>query len=66
MAREKPTYRDNLDRLNAKFPDKEVLRYADIANYLNLSLSTVKRRYQGDYNPKIHGISKTVFASILS
>jgi hypothetical protein len=66
MPREKPTYRDNLDRLGAEFPDKEVLRYADIAKYLNLSLPTVKRNFYKDYNPKIHGISKTVLASILS
>jgi hypothetical protein len=29
-------------------------------------LPTVKRNFYKDYNPKIHGISKTVLASILS
>lgn len=34
MAREKPLFRDNLDRLDVAFPDKEVLQYRDIAKYL--------------------------------
>lgn len=34
MAREKPLFRDNLDRLDDAFPDKEVLQYRDIAKYL--------------------------------
>lgn len=34
MAREKPLFRDNLDRLDIAFPDKEVLQYRDIAKYL--------------------------------
>lgn len=66
MAREKPLFRDNLDRLDVAFPDKEVLQYRDIAKYLGKSCVTVKRHFQKDYNKKLGGISKTVLASILS
>ena len=66
MAREKPLFRDNLDRLDVAFPDKEVLQYRDIAKYLGKSCVTVKRHFQKDYNKKLGGISKAVLASILS
>lgn len=66
MAREKPLFRDNLDRLDAAFPDKEILQYQDIADYLGKGLATVKRHFQKDYNKKLGGISKAVLASILS
>ncbi len=65
MPREKPLFRENLDRLDRKFPDVEVLRYNDIAEYLGISVRTAKRHYQKYYNKKICGISKTVFANDL-
>jgi AraC-like DNA-binding protein len=66
MPREKPLFRENLDRLDVKFPDKEVLQYADIAQYLGVSKSTVQRHFKKEYNKKLHGISKSVVASALS
>lgn len=66
MPREKPLFRENLDRLDKKFPDVEVLRYADISEYLGISLRTAKTHYQKYYNKQICGISKTVLANILS
>lgn len=66
MPREKPLFRDNLDRLDVAFPNKEILKYQDIADYLGVSKVTVKRKFQKDYNKKLGGISKAVLASILS
>lgn len=66
MAREKELFRENLDRLEKRFPDKEVLKYEDIANYLGRSKRFVSEHFKQHYNKKIAGISKTVLARILS
>lgn len=42
MAREKPLFRNNLDRLDEAFPNREVLKYKDIADITGLSLRTVR------------------------
>lgn len=41
MAREKATYRDNLEQLNVAFPDKQALTVADTASYLGCSRQAV-------------------------
>lgn len=42
--REKEGYRDNLQRLNEAFPDKEMLAIGEVADYLGISRDTVRRR----------------------
>lgn len=66
MAREKPLFRNNLDRLDEAFPNREVLKYKDIADITGLSLRTVKKYYQKHYKKELGGISKAVLASLLS
>lgn len=66
MAREKPLYRNNLDRLDEAYPDKQVLKYQEIAELTGLSIRTVKKYYQRFYKKELGGVSKTVVASILS
>ncbi len=62
MAREKELFRDNLERLDRKFPDKELLRQIDVAEYLGIDKRTVKKRYSIDKN----GIEKVKLARLLS
>lgn len=64
MPREKPLFRANLDRLDAKYPDGEVLSFKQIADYLNCSISTAKRKFK--YNKLIGGIAKATVARALS
>ncbi len=64
MPREKPLFRENLERLDAKFPNKEVLSFKEVAEFYGISIITVKRR--GWYNPKFKGILKTKLASEMS
>jgi hypothetical protein len=66
MAREKELFRVNLDRLDERFPDKDVLKYSDIANYLGRSLKFVQTHYCQFYNKDLAGVSKTVLARVLS
>ena len=66
MAREKELFRTNLDRLDEKFPDKDVLKYADIVEYLGRSLRFVTKHYSKFYKKNLAGISKTVLARELS
>ena len=60
---EKPAYRDNLERLDAAFPDKENLTIADVARWLGKGPRLVKKVY--DIQPHI-GISKATLARKLS
>lgn len=62
MAREKELYRDNLERLDRKFPDKEFLKLIDIAEYLGIDKRTVKKRYAIGSD----GIEKVKLARLLS
>lgn len=59
MPREKPLFRENLDRLDEKFPNKEVLSFKEVSEFCGLSILTIKRR--GWYNPKFHGISGLIY-----
>lgn len=64
MAREKELYRDNLDRLDKAYPQRECLRINDIAIYLGCSYQTAYRRFK-KYN-KRGGVSKCIVARELS
>lgn len=66
MPREKPLFRTNLDRLDERFPDREALKYDEIASILGRSRRFVTKHYQQYYNKNLAGISKSVLARILS
>ncbi|SCY03361.1 hypothetical protein [Ruminococcus sp. YE282] len=64
MAREKPLYRLTLDRLDEKFPDKDVLSQKELAIYLGVSTKHIQRHWKK--NPMINGYAKTVIASVIA
>lgn len=43
MARERESYRDNLERIIERFPGKEVLSVSEVSKYLKKDPRTVKR-----------------------
>lgn len=66
MPREKPIYRDTLDRLDAAFPGKELLQKKELAAFLGVSLQTVERRMGEVYNEKMKRYPKTKVARFIS
>lgn len=64
MPREKPLFRANLDRLDARFPNKEVLSFEEIADFFGFSKRSAQRKFK--YNRIIGGIAKTTIARALS
>ena len=66
MAREKELFRINLNRLDERFPGKEVLKYDEIAEYMGRSKRFVFEHYRKFYNKNLAGVSKTVIAKELS
>ena len=60
---ENPFYRSMIERLNALFGDRAILKKADIAAFENVSESTVSRRY--DFID-CKGIEVTAYAKIVS
>lgn len=66
MAREKELFRENLEQLNARFPDKEVLKYEDLAQICDYSYRTAQRNWAKYYNKILGGVSKIKAASVLS
>lgn len=62
MAREKEGYREQLDRLDAAFPERESLRYKEISALFGYSESTAKRHWKLFYNPKCGGVPKRTIA----
>lgn len=62
MPREKECFRDYLERLDEKFPDKEVLTQKDCAEFLGKNKKTIKARY----GIGACGISKVKLARLLS
>lgn len=63
MARELENYRDNMERIIAKFPDREMLNRTEVANFLGVTTRTVKK-----YFPKstLGGISIVSLAKKMS
>ena len=45
MAREKESYRDNLERIKEKFPNKEMLIKKEVADFTGLDVRTVKKMF---------------------
>lgn len=46
MAREKASYRDNLERITARFPDKEMLTITDVCAFCGLDYRTAKKLFE--------------------
>ena len=65
MPREKPAYRDNLERLDEAFPGKEMLTQSDVCRFTGRNHQTVKK-YWGHLFKKGVAISKAVLARELS
>lgn len=66
MAREKESYRDNLERLDKVFPDKEMLSPADVAQYMGVALATARSVVEYTKAGRLLLISKAKFARFLS
>ncbi|RGX53796.1 hypothetical protein DWV16_16360 [Anaerotruncus sp. AF02-27] len=66
MPLEKPTFRDNLERLDSAFPGKEILSVTDVSNYTGFTRKTARTLFNfKKFGPKV-GISKTCLARELS
>lgn len=46
MALEKPSYRDNLERIKAVYPDKEILATHEVAKFCGVDSRTVKKLFE--------------------
>jgi hypothetical protein len=64
MAREKEGFRDNMERLNEKYPDHELLTVAEVMEFCGVSRNTVKRWFK--FNPVTKRISKADLARAVS
>lgn len=49
-----------------RFPGRDVLKYADIAEVTGRSVRFVQKHFKKHYNTELAGVSKTVVARILS
>lgn len=67
MPREKECFRDNLQRLDERFPDKELLTKADVVSFLGISSRTMARRAsEYGFVPRSNHVSKVKLARALS
>lgn len=48
MAREKPGYRDNIELLNLRYPDHDMLSMREVMQVTGYSINTVKK-HLGEY-----------------
>ncbi len=46
MAREKASYRDNLERITARFPNKEMLTVKDVSVFCGIDNRTAKKLFE--------------------
>lgn len=63
MAREKELFRDNLERLDEKYPGKEFFNWREAARLVGIDERTLMKYYRRGKEPFI---SKMRLASILS
>ena len=63
--REKPDYRDTLQRLDERYPDREFLSRSDVAAFLGASRQTVYNRF-GSKLPARVLLTKTQIARVLA
>ena len=45
MPKEKESYRDNLERINAAFPNKEMLNKKEVSQFTGLNIKTVCKMF---------------------
>lgn len=64
MAREKEFFREQLQRLDERFPDKEMLSQKELAEFLGCTTRTIKNRYDHLFTPGL-GISKVKAANLI-
>lgn len=50
MPREKPAYRDNLERIVGRFPNKEMLTVRDVSAFCGLDSRTAKKLFEFNNN----------------
>lgn len=62
MAREKEGFREQLDRLDAAFPGREILSYKEISTLFGYAEVTAKRHWKQFYNHRCRGVPKTIIA----
>ncbi len=48
MPREKPSYRDNLEMIVSRFPDKTLLTVTDVAQFCGVSRAVAKKLFSFD------------------
>ena len=60
MPRELEGFRENIELLNNRFPNKDMLGVAEVAEFCGVSQDTVRRRIR--FNPALNRISKTDLA----
>ncbi len=65
MPREKECYRDMLEQLNSRFPDKEFLKPQEAADFIGCSRRTVDRKFKSYFIDTL-GISKVQLARLLT
>ena len=53
MSKEKVGFRDNLERIDAFFPDKELLSATDIARYEGCHRTTAAKKYRFNASKRI-------------
>ena len=66
--REKADYRGNLERLDEKFPNKDLLNATDVARFTGIDRKRVKVIFKKDFKPygKSELISKATLARLIS
>ena len=65
MAREKEGFRQMLDRLDEKYPNKEVLSQPELAAFIGCSTKFLQMHWKPHYNKMLNGYSKVKIASVL-
>lgn len=66
MPREKPAYREILDRLDEAFPGRELIQQKELAKFLGVDVRTVKRHYSECKIKQHSGYCKTKIARALA
>lgn len=57
MSREHPDYRLNLELLNKRFPDYDMLNYKDVMEFTGMSINTVKKHFRFNAAKKLSKVA---------
>jgi len=63
MSKEKEAYRDNLERIIEHYPNREILTYKQVSEYLGICERTVKKYFK---DKKFGGVPIVLLARMLS